>query len=484
MNRQLLIIVFFVMSFGYVKGQLYTPNGIIQGSSGNNNIGIGISNPTYRVHLKGSSYETSVVAIERDYLGWGGQLRFFTRFSSYALPINRTIGAILFSGTINSTTFGISSKIQAWTTENWSTNGAGSRLEFYTTQNGATQYTSNPQMIINHNGRVGIATINPNYELDVNGTINATNMLINGQPITAGGSSVWETSGDNIFFNTGRIGLGISAPSYRLHLKAAGSNYESSVLAIERDYMGYGGQIRFLVRNGGSIIPVNRMTGVLMFSGTIDNTTFRNTVKIQTKTTENWSSTGSGTRLEFYTTPNGALGYPSSPQMIINHNGRVGIATINPNYELDVNGTINATNMLINGQPITAGGSSVWETSGDNIFFNTGRIGIGFSNPQYKLSVDGTISASEVKVSITPNSDYVFEPDYNLRPLEELDAYIKDNKHLPDIPSAEEFKVNGVGLGEMDDMLLRKIEELTLYVLDLKREIEELKAIKKSNDNN
>jgi hypothetical protein len=53
-----------------------------------------------------------------------------------------------------------------------------------------------------------------------------------------------------------------------------------------------------------------------------------------------------------------------------------------------------------------------------------------------------------------------------LRPLEEVDAFIRENKHLPDIPSAAEFKENGVGLGEMDNMLLRKVEELTLYVIE------------------
>ena len=111
------------------------------------------------------------------------------------------------------------------------------------------------------------------------------------------------------------------------------------------------------------------------------------------------------------------------------------------------------------------------------IINGNGNVAIGsFINPTYKLTVDGTISATEVKVSTTPNSDYVFEPDYELLSIQEVETFVKENKHLPDIPSAEEFKENGVGLGEMDDMLLRKVEELTLYVIELKKENELLKA--------
>ncbi len=93
------------------------------------------------------------------------------------------------------------------------------------------------------------------------------------------------------------------------------------------------------------------------------------------------------------------------------------------------------------------------------------------------FEVDGNIRAEEIKVQNVPSSDYVFEPDYKLRPINEVESFIKENKHLPDIPSAEEFKQNGVGLGEMDNMLLKKVEELTLYVIELKKENEELKTV-------
>ncbi|WP_436517256.1 hypothetical protein [Ekhidna sp. To15] len=103
---------------------------------------------------------------------------------------------------------------------------------------------------------------------------------------------------------------------------------------------------------------------------------------------------------------------------------------------------------------------------------SAGEVGIGTDSPSEKLEVNGTIRSKEVKVEATGWPDYVFESDYNLRSLEETEEYIKTNKHLPEIPSAKEMEANGVQLGEMNMLLLKKIEELTLYVIDLKKENE------------
>ena len=84
------------------------------------------------------------------------------------------------------------------------------------------------------------------------------------------------------------------------------------------------------------------------------------------------------------------------------------------------------------------------------------------------------------KIEVKPNawSDYVFYPEYELRPLPELEQYIKKNNKLPEIPSANDVQENGIDLGNMQAKLLLKIEELTLYILDLQKQIDELKSEK------
>jgi len=104
-----------------------------------------------------------------------------------------------------------------------------------------------------------------------------------------------------------------------------------------------------------------------------------------------------------------------------------------------------------------------------------GNVGIGTISPNEKLSVNGTIRSKEVRIEVAPWPDYVFEDSYELKDLSQVENYILQNGHLPNIPSAEEVSENGIALGEMNAKLLEKIEELTLYVIDLKKENQALK---------
>ncbi len=104
-------------------------------------------------------------------------------------------------------------------------------------------------------------------------------------------------------------------------------------------------------------------------------------------------------------------------------------------------------------------------------------VGIGTSDTgPYKLAVEGLLGARKIKVTQAPMwADYVFNKDYKLKPLTELEQFIKANKHLPDVPSAKEIAQDGIDVGDNQAILLKKIEELTLYMIAIKKENEQLK---------
>ena len=198
----------------------------------------------------------------------------------------------------------------------------------------------------------------------------------------------------------------------------------------------------------------------------------------------------------------------SFSQNVFQVNDRVGIGTENPLAKLEVNNgdllirnLTNANNesaimigQSVNAGPLTTFGTSIrtfTQNAGNNTyamqFFTqqsymtdqteklriqgNGNVGIGTTNPDSKLTVAGNIHAQEVKVTINAGivPDYVFANDYKLKSLKEVEDYIKQNSHLPEIPSATEIEKNGLMLAEMNLSLLKKIEELTLYTIELNK---------------
>ena len=104
----------------------------------------------------------------------------------------------------------------------------------------------------------------------------------------------------------------------------------------------------------------------------------------------------------------------------------------------------------------------------EELYLDGTNVGIGTENTNgYKLAVEGKIRAREIKVDQETWSDFVFHPNYQLRTLQETETFIKENGHLPDIPSAEQVEEEGISLGEMNAKLLQKIEELTLYNIEM-----------------
>lgn len=106
-----------------------------------------------------------------------------------------------------------------------------------------------------------------------------------------------------------------------------------------------------------------------------------------------------------------------------------------------------------------------------------GNIGMGVKpskiNNNFRLSVNGTIRATEIVVE-TGWADFVFEDDYKLKSLNEVEDFINKNGHLPEVPSAEEIQKNGASVGEIQTVLLQKIEELTLYTIEQQKKLDEI----------
>ncbi|TKG91626.1 hypothetical protein EYV94_21620 [Puteibacter caeruleilacunae] len=105
-----------------------------------------------------------------------------------------------------------------------------------------------------------------------------------------------------------------------------------------------------------------------------------------------------------------------------------------------------------------------------------GNVGVGTIKPKHKFEVAGTIRAKEIKVDSNDWPDYVFEEDYKLKSLEEVEQFVKVHKHLPGIVPAKKVEQEGVALAEMNKLLLQKVEELTLYSITLSKENQELKG--------
>jgi len=178
-------------------------------------------------------------------------------------------------------------------------------------------------------------------------------------------------------------------------------------------------------------------------------------------------------------------------------NGSIGIGFTVPESKLEVKGYIRSTSSKTRNNRITIGhgnshsfidangiGNLYFRHTGQNLMGikKNGKVFIGnVSTPSnnYRLFVDKGILTEKVRVAVKDSddwADYVFENDYDLMPISELQNYIALNKHLPNVPSAEEVVEHGIDMAQMDATLLEKIEEAHLYIIELKKEIEGLKT--------
>ncbi|MBV6640773.1 MAG: hypothetical protein KI791_08645 [Cyclobacteriaceae bacterium] len=145
---------------------------------------------------------------------------------------------------------------------------------------------------------------------------------------------------------------------------------------------------------------------------------------------------------------------------------------------LIVGGSLEVNSLSVNGEPIGSSGSGssgLWTLNGNDISYGAGNVSIGNATipAGYQFSVDGRGIFEEVVVKLSESwPDYVFEDVYVLKPLDELEVFISEHKHLPEIPSAGEIDQDGVSLGAMNALLLKKIEELTLYTINQQKQLD------------
>ncbi|MBP2830595.1 hypothetical protein J8281_00230 [Aquimarina sp. U1-2] len=201
-----------------------------------------------------------------------------------------------------------------------------------------------------------------------------------------------------------------------------------------------------------------------------------------------------------------------SEKMRISDNGNVGIGTSTPRDKLSINGNLSVSGSINTADQYVGELKfyNTYATSGihaasigvktrksgsgpsdySNIVFNTwngyntlsekmrisdnGNVGIGTTTPDAKLAVNGKIHAKEVKIDLSGWPDYVFEEEYKLASLKEVENHIAEKGHLPNIPSAKQVQKDGIQLGEMNVKLLEKIEELTLYMIEQNKKTEQL----------
>jgi hypothetical protein len=350
--------------------------------------------------------------------------------------------------------------------------GTETGIKFYTESNPST-----PLMSIMQGGKVGIGTSSPGGSLSVIGShphsveAHFLNTNANGCSVLRVGVDAVAPTGAAVHdFNSGWAGTG----AYTANTSSFGS-FQS---------------------NGVNIVADNTSGVIRMFTG----------------------------------------GYAVNNQrIIVNATGKVGIGTSNPQALLHISDASNPVQVnlgvdassggytaLITGLSAVSGGYAVLQaikSSGTNygdivMNPNGGNVGVNTASPtekldingnmktsgyaligathlpaaDAKLAVNGTIYSTKVKVTPTGWADYVFLASYRLRPLSEVEQYIQQYGHLPEVPSAEEVQKNGIDVGDNQSTLLKKIEELTLYVIDLNKQVkkqqEEISLLKQQSEKN
>lgn len=355
--------------------------------------------------------------------------------------------------------------------------------------NGGTLGTY-PHFVMNNTGFVGIGSFNPINELDVNGTGRFRRQGSATSGFTIGGDALtlkgWGPNNPYIEW--------LNANSTRQGYLGWNTDRLSLVLENQHNFTIEGGKVGIGLTSPVATVQIRSTT----------NSSSDNTMRLDAPAIgSSVSHIHHGLTGDWYIRSANNAG-----KVVIQDysGGYVGIGTDAPQSKVHISGgdvllqnstsgfpamyfkDVSGSNTLrFDYNSIIHGGGHLFVRAGEsnNLLLNdtgTGNVGIGTQSPTEKLTVNGTVYAKEIKVDLSvPGPDYVFANDYDLMSLEEVKSYIEQHNHLPGVPAASEMEQDGITLGTMNMILLKKLEEMTLYILQLKNENDEIKKILRMN---
>ena len=274
-------------------------------------------------------------------------------------------------------------------------------------------------------------------------------------------TSGWQNLGDTVVYTYAKVGINTTAPKEALEINGyIRGEGPAGALRINTDY---------------GITTIGAVSGNYShFNTTNPRFYFYKPVMVEGGKISSSHNTNLSLQTFYY---DGSSLEPTTRMTILNSNGYVGIGKTSPIYKLDVAGKIHASDSIIapfvysSGDAYVGGRvtANIVRTNTITVNNTMGRLTINAS----PLVVNGTLKAREIIVN-SSGADYVFDKDYHLRSLDDVNLYIQEHQHLPEIPSAKQMQEDGMSVEQMVVKLLQKVEELTLYTIQQEERIKEL----------